>query len=399
MLSVRVAIVLFVIVASGCGQSAGPTEAPQGTPAAASAAPSVTSAVPSRAATPAFEGVSLRVIAARAAHTATTLPDGSVLITGGCVIDGCGKATAETFVIAPSGNSASAGPPLTEARDGHSATRVGDDVVIAGGFPGEGGSVLASVDIYRFDKGTVESASPLAVRRGGHGAAALKDGRVMVVGGWVASRTYTNSVEIIDPTSGEVVATSDLPWIADALEAVALADGRVLVTGGQVQSGVGTNLAAAYDPATESWTSVGPMSSARFKHTSVLLDDGRVLVIGGTTDDEKLLSSTEVFDPATGAFTPGPTLHEPRYKMTTGAISVGGNRVLISGGGLSVELVDVSAGKSTVVRDFAQRGSFATVTALGADMWLVIGGYDDRITLRREFLILGREEIDATAVE
>ena len=333
-------------------------------------------------------------MAGRAAHTATTLADGSVLITGGCVIDGCGTATAETFIVDASGTAAAAGPLLTVARDGHSATRVGDAVVIAGGFPGEAQGVTDSVEIYRGDTRVMDAASPLSINRGGHGAAALGDGRVLVVGGWIRSRTYTASAEIIDPVTGAVERTADLPWGADALDAISLADGRVLVTGGQVEPGVGTDLAAVYDPATASWTSVDPMESVRFKHTSVLLDDGRVLVIGGTTDDEELLASTEIFDPVAGTFTAGPSLHEPRYKMTTGAVNVGGNRVLISGGGLSVELVDVSTGQSTVIEELGQRGSFATISAVGTNTWLVLGGYDDQIRLRRQFLVIAADDLE-----
>jgi len=82
--------------------------------------------------------------------------------------------------------------------------------------------------------------------------------------------------------------------------------------------------------------------------------------------------------------------------MTGGAVVVDGQTVLISGGGRTVELLDVGAGTSRVIETFAGRGSFATVNALG-DSWLVLGGYDDHITLRRQFLLMGPEDLEAAA--
>jgi hypothetical protein len=204
---------------------------------------------------------------------------------------------------------------------------------------------------------------------------------VLVVGGWVAPKRYTSTVELVDPGSGEVTAGQPLPWAADALEAARLADGRVLVVGGQVASGVGTTAAAVFDAASERWSSVGSMMTPRLKHFVVTLADGRLLVLGGTPDDETLLASTEVFDPATARFAPGPTMHEGRYKLTGGAALLEDGRVLVGGGGASVEVLDVAAGTSEVIDDLGARASFATVNLLRDGRALVLGGYDDRIDL------------------
>jgi hypothetical protein len=161
----------------------------------------------------------------------------------------------------------------------------------------------------------------------------------------------------------------------------------VLVTGGQSAPGVATAAAEVYDPATDAWSRVRPMHTARFKHVGVLLGDGRVLVIGGTTDDETLLSTTEIYDPASGVFTAGPTLAEPRYKTAGGALVLADGRVVIAGGGRSVEVIDVDAGTTSAVAEFGRRGSFATISPWG-DALVVLGGYDDRIALRREHQIV-----------
>lgn len=321
----------------------------------------------------------------RAAHTASALPDGTVLVAGGCVTDGCRTATSETFVVARDGTTSAVGPDMSDARDSHTATVVGGGrVVLVGGFTGEGAAPVSSVDVFDPAARSITGAGRLRVGRGGHAAALTGDGRVLVVGGWVGPRSYTATTELIDPTSGAISPGPDLPVAADALDAVALADGRVLVTGGQVRSGVGTSAAAIFDPTTDTWAQTGPLLTPRFKHASVLLDDGCVLVIGGTTDDRDLLATTEIYSPTSGTFSRGPDLAEPRYKVQGGAVVLGGSRVAIAGGGQTVEVVDLDAGTSSVIDRFAARGSFATINVLGSGDLLVIGGYDDRVRLRNE---------------
>jgi hypothetical protein len=338
--------------------------------------------------------VPLSTVAHRAAHTASQLPDGSVLVAGGCIVNGCATATADTFVIAPDGRSAARGPAMSSPRDNHTASVLPDgSVVVVGGFGGEGAGVLASIDLLHPRSTEREAVGHLLTARGGHAAATLLDGRLLVVGGWVAPHQYTASVEVIDPRSWAVERGADLPWAADALDGVALVDGRVLVTGGQVRPGVGTSRAALFDPATSRWELTGPMATPRFKHFSVPLADGRVLVMGGTRDDEHLLATTEVFDPATGRFSPGPTMSEPRYKLPGGAALLPDGRVLVAGGGRNLEVLDVDAGTSRVLQEAAHRASFATVTPLGTGDVLVLGGYDEQIRLNDNLAVIPRDAL------
>lgn len=195
--------------------------------------------------------VELDLVAEREAHSATSLSTGAVFVAGGRVIDGCGRATAETFLLAADGSTVRQGPQMAQPRDGHTATLVaGSKVVLVGGFPGEGAGALDSVEIFDSLTGDLELSEPLGVARGGHAAAPLGDGAVLVV---------------------------------------------------------------------------------------------------------------------------------------------------IGAGGQSVEVLDIAAGTSRVVDSFSGRGSFATVTVWGSDGLLVLGGYDDRITIRRNFRVLSVSALNQAA--
>lgn len=342
-------LTLLTLLIAGCTGGVGETRvSPSGGP---------TSSVPT-------DAPRLADVAARAGHTATALADGTVLVAGGCVTDGCSIATADTALISDDAASVEAGPRMSEPRVTHTATRLpGSRVVLIGGFLGVGEGVTPTVDILDPD-GLFRAGPALHVARGGHGAVALADGRVLVVGGWIGTHRYTDSVELVDLARNAITSAPSLPWAADALEAVRLEDGRVLVTGGRVSSGVGTDRAAVFDAASGTWTEIGPMLTARFKHAAVPLDDGRVLVIGGTPDDRELLDTTEVFDPQTMTFSPGPRMAEPRYKLSGGAAALPGARVLVGAGGRSVELLDVPLGTTRPVAQLEGVASFATVTLL-----------------------------------
>lgn len=313
-----------------------------------------------------------------------------VAIAGGCAA----PQPLLTFLLLAVGQVAMPGPQMAQARDGHTATLTDAGVVLVGGFSGEGAGALDSVELFDPATDTMRSLNALTQARGGHAAAPLPDGHVLIAGGWIASHTYTASSEIVDPATGTVTAAPPAPMAADALDAVALADGRVLVTGGQVRPAEATDEAAIYDPGTDIWTSLPPMSTPRLKHLSVLLSDGRALIIGGTPDDANLLATTEIFDPQTNTFSAGPDLAEGRYKMTGGAIALSGNRVLIGGGGRSVELVDVNRGTSTIIETLGDRSSFTTINQWGAGAFIVLGGYDDFITLRRDYRMLSLGDVE-----
>jgi Kelch motif protein/galactose oxidase-like protein len=323
---------------------------------------------------------SAQPLRARAAHTATLLADGRVLLAGGCVDDGCSTAGADpSSELYVPGRGFVAGPAMRQPRDGHTATMLADGrVLLVGGWPGENRPVLAAAEV--FDPGTnvfTESGS-LGTPRGGHVAARLPDGRVLIAGGWVGSRAYTDSVELFDPATNTFTAGPPLPEGRHAAEAIALRDGRILLTGGADGPEHGLASAFVYRPDLNRWRAVGPMGTPRFKHAMAMLPDGRVLVLGGTTDDTHLLASTEVFDPATDTFAPGPAMDVERYKITESVAATGTG--LLVAGGTQLETYDARTARFRPVPGSQQRWrSFATATALADGSVLIVGGYDDRI--------------------
>ncbi len=319
--------------------------------------------------------------AARAAHQATVLTTGHVLVTGGCRANGCDDILSSAELYDPVGRTFRPAATMRTPRVSHAAVVLPDGrVLVAGGWTGE--QSTASAEVYEAVSGRLTPVGEMAAARMGAAAIPLADGRVLIAGGEASTAAPLASAEIFDPATGAFLPSAPMRTPRAAHAAVALADGRVLVTGGNQGRGQVLRSAEIFDPASREFQFAGDMSVPRHKHAAVLLADGRVMIIGGSdaSDHRGRHTSTEMFDPSTGKFSPGPELRSARYKLRDAVLVLPSGAVLVAGGSRVPEHWVVGQRSfSAMAGELAGPQAFATASLLPSGQVLVLGGYDDRI--------------------
>jgi hypothetical protein len=234
---------------------------------------------------------------ARAVHTATLLPNGKVLIAGGGteeIVDGgfpfFGPGIAESEVYDPATNSFAPAGAMGSPRYAHTATLLPNGkVLITGGFSTSDSSAgapqaLLMAELYDPATGTFNPTGNMGTPRGGHTATLMPDGKVLISGGLMSidATATAPSAELYDPATGAFAPTGSMAEARAEHTATLLPDGRVLIVGGYSVTAALTS-AEIYDPRTGSFAFAGSMAEARAEHTATLLPDGTVLVAGGNS--------------------------------------------------------------------------------------------------------------------
>ena len=228
----------------------------------------------------------------RAEHTATLLPDGKVLITGGAA----GK-SAELYDPC-SGSFAATGDRTLDWAD--TATLLANGKVLITGCTGACG--VRATEIYDPSTGTFTGTGELMTEQPLPTATLLMNGDVLVAGGLLGDFP-SFSAELYDPASAALALTGDMTMSRWRHAANLLPDGTVLITGG---NGRDPSSAEVYDLLKGGFRTIGSMVTSREWHTATLLNDGEVLIAGGMSPNLLPLASTEVYTPA--VLLPAPVL-------------------------------------------------------------------------------------------
>jgi hypothetical protein len=321
---------------------------------------------------------------ARAAHTATPLPDGRVLIAGGCTLDGCEMeedgASAELYD--PREESFAKTGRMGTERVSHTATLLPNgEVLLAGGWDRDG--VLASAELYDPAVGIFSPTGSMTTNRAAHTATLLPSGRVLISGGYDGRHSVPNA-EIYDPRTGTFSRTGSMATPRSAHAAALLPKGRVLATGGSDSQEDIVASAEIFDPGNGRFSRTDNMTVNRYKHAATRLQDGRILILGGSNADDFYgkYASAELFDPASGTFAPVGDMNAERFKLPDAVATLSSGEVLVGGDSERAEIYHpASKAFRTVHGSLGTARNFATVTTLSEGKALIAGGYDQNLHL------------------
>jgi N-acetylneuraminic acid mutarotase len=179
------------------------------------------------------------LLTARYNHTATLLGNGKVLVTGGfggvtSTLQNIGTVLASAEIYDPTAGNWSAAASMNSARMNHSATLLpSGKVLVTGGT--DGTSTLATAEVYDPTSDIWTPVASLSTPRQFHVAQILSSGTVLVVGGLndTSSAVFgVSSSEVYDPVANSWSAAGSMNTARQHFILSALGDGRLILDGG-----------------------------------------------------------------------------------------------------------------------------------------------------------------------
>jgi hypothetical protein len=295
------------------------------------------------------DGEPLRLSTPRAYHTATLLPDGSVLIAGG----------------------------FTTFNGTDLSTQITVDLIT----PTTNGEFI------------LESIGATNVGRARHTATLIEGGEVLLVGGETIgttqdSRQYLNVVERFDPDLGTTSITLTMSSPRSQHSAAALDSRQVLICGGRTETTVLSDCEVYVQVgAAAQMIALTSMQSPRYAHAALPLPDreGQVVIAGGYTDlaPGQLTGSVEVFDRELGSFDPSRALALTQARAELQLIDLHRDRKFLAIGGISVQGLAVAG--VDLFEPLSSRGDSYFVEQIAS---LTVGRFAHSSTLLTNGMIL-----------
>lgn len=313
--------------------------------------------------------------AARQDHTATLLPNGEVLVTGGDNYTDGFLASAELYN--PATGTWTFTGSMSVPRNQHSAVLLQNgQVLVAGGY--NNGPILASAELYNPATGTWTPTGSMTTARASFGMILLPNGQVLAAGGgqltsaelynpatgtWTATGNMINGGNtLVLLLNGEVFDFNELynpssgTWTATAHDPIGAFAPVVLLPNGDVFFGGDIQGNSIYHPSTDQWTNFAPPPCTTQKQNceggGALLNTGKVLVAGITQVPGQPYPKDEtngiatLLDPSTLTWTTsGGNMKVSRVGETVTVLLNG--QVLFAGG----ETFDKSRGALTPIAD------------------------------------------------
>ncbi|MCE9636863.1 MAG: Ig-like domain-containing protein [Planctomycetes bacterium] len=276
-----------------------------------------------------FSDVADTMVEPRGGHTATRVGS-EVLLAGGYSTQTTLAISAELF-DGSTRRFRSSGSLLREGRAYHETITVGNgSALLIGGFGVAG--ALASTEFFDRNLSAFSVGPALAEARDFHAACALKNGRILVSGGVhydaQGRATYSDTAEILDISTFKFRTLASRPLLRRAGHTMTLLpDGKILIVGGVGPLSGFSNAAEVFNPTTESFSFVAsPPREYRQSHTATAIDDGAHVLFADGGD-----AILEVYDPPTDRFYPaGGSSFANRTRSTATQLPSGD--VLFTGG-------------------------------------------------------------------